>query len=467
MTKPRDIELAEVILPEFGEPSVEPAIPTATHVARVATALARAKATGLDALVVYGDREHAANIAYLSGYDPRFEEAILVLVHGRLPTLMVGNEGMAYAKLARGRFEPMLFPALSLMGQPRPGMRPLRETLTATGLSAGMHVGSVGWKGFEADDVGFDEHWLEIPSYLADTLRDLAGGREMVVNANHLFMNPRDGLRAINDVDQLASFEFMSTFSSQGLRNVLFGVRPGMAELAAARLMGMNALPGCAYPVLSGGTRASIGLGSPSVRVLQRGEPFFMGYGLWGSMNARGGFLATNASELPADIQDYVPRLVAPYFRAVVAWYELIGLGVTGGALFEAVHAVIGDPFFGVTLNPGHLIHLDEWMHSAVKPGSDIPFRSGMAVQMDIIPATGSKWFTSNLEDGIALADADLRAAFAQAYPEAWSRIQRRRQFMIETLGIHLKPEVLPFSNIPAYLPPFILSPTNVMTCVA
>jgi hypothetical protein len=30
---------------------------------------------------------------------------------------------------------------------------------------------------------------------------------------------------------------------------------------------------------------------------------------------------------------------------------------------------------------------------------------------------------------------------------------------MQDILGIRLKPEVLPFSNIPAYLPPFWLSP--------
>ena len=30
---------------------------------------------------------------------------------------------------------------------------------------------------------------------------------------------------------------------------------------------------------------------------------------------------------------------------------------------------------------------------------------------------------------------------------------------MADVLGIRLKPEVLPFSNLPAYLPPFMLSP--------
>ena len=55
------------------------------------------------------------------------------------------------------------------------------------------------------------------------------------------------------------------------------------------------------------------------------------------------------------------------------------------------------------------------------------------------------------------------RIAFKAKYPEAWKRIEGRRAFMAEKLGITLKPEVLPFSNIPAWLPPFWLSPDKVM----
>ena len=57
-----------------------------------------------------------------------------------------------------------------------------------------------------------------------------------------------------------------------------------------------------------------------------------------------------------------------------------------------------------------------------------------------------------------------LRTEFAARYPEAWKRIEARRGFMAEALGIVLKPAVLPFSNIPAYLPPFLLAPHRVMT---
>jgi hypothetical protein len=87
-----------------------------------------------------------------------------------------------------------------------------------------------------------------------------------------------------------------------------------------------------------------------------------------------------------------------------------------------------------------------------------------MAFQVDIIPATGTPYFTTNIEDGIALADEGLRATLAARYPDAWARIQDRRRFMHDTLGIDLHPDVLPFSNIPAYLPPFLLRPDRVMT---
>jgi hypothetical protein len=170
------------------------------------------------------------------------------------------------------------------------------------------------------------------------------------------------------------------------------------------------------------------------------------------------------AKELPAGIADYVEKLVRPYFEAAAAWYETIGIGVEGGAIYDAVMSRLGDPFFGVGLNPGHLIHLDEWVHSPIRQYGDIRLASGMALQCDIIPATGTAYFTSNIEDGIALADEALRSEIRGKYPECWQRIERRRAFMARELGIKLKPEVLPFSNIPAWLPPFWLAPEKIMS---
>ena len=185
--------------------------------------------------------------------------------------------------------------------------------------------------------------------------------------------------------------------------------------------------------------------------------------GYWGSNIARGGFLARSVGDLPAAAADYVDRLVAPYFACAAEWYETVGIGVTGGELFEVMRRHLADPFFGVHLNPGHFIHLDEWPSSPVYAGSAVALDSGMALQLDIIPATGTAYHTSNIEDGVALADDALRAELGARYPGMWQRVLARRAFMADVLGISLKPEVLPLSNLAGYLPPLWLSPQLAM----
>jgi hypothetical protein len=216
--------------------------------------------------------------------------------------------------------------------------------------------------------------------------------------------------------------------------------------------------------MLSSGPRATLGLLSPGDRVIEHGDRFTTAFGIWGALTCRAGFVVEEAGELPDGIRDYVERLVGPYFGAVAEWYETIRIGLPGGALQAIIDRHLGDPFFGIFLNPGHQIHLDEWVNSPISPGSTIPLRSGMAFQVDIIPATGGPYFTTNIEDGIALADEPLREAFAASYPSAWARIEARRRFMADALGIRLHPDVLPFSNLPAYLPPFLLRPDRAMT---
>ncbi len=173
--------------------------------------------------------------------------------------------------------------------------------------------------------------------------------------------------------------------------------------------------------------------------------------------------MAEDADELPDGVRDYVDRLVAPYFEAVAEWYATLHVGQVGGALQAVIDRRLGDPFFGIGLNPGHQLHLDEWVNSPVWRDSTVELRSGMVMQVDIIPATGTPYFTTNIEDGIALADGTLRAAFAASYPEAWGRIQARRAFMGNVLGIELHPDVLPLSNLAAGLPPFLLRPDRVL----
>ena len=87
-----------------------------------------------------------------------------------------------------------------------------------------------------------------------------------------------------------------------------------------------------------------------------------------------------------------------------------------------------------------------------------------MALQVDIIPATGTEYFTTNIEDGIALADASLREELGRSLSGHVGTHHCPTCLHEGSLGIDLHPDVLPFSNIPAYLPPFLLQPDQVMT---
>lgn len=453
-------ELAPVELPEFGLPSEDVLIPPATYKERLSRLQSEFVGRGFELALVYGDREHFANLAYLTGYDPRFEEALLVLRPGRNPTLLVGNEGMAYATASVPiRMDFVLYQPFSLLSQPRGESPAFEGALSAAGVEPRMRVASIGWKYFGGHEKAESSLWLEIPTFIADTLRRMGCPIE---NATDILMDPGLGMRAVNDVDQLAAFEAAASFSSQAVRDIIFGFRPGMSEYEGIRLARLNGWPISMYPILLGGERTRLGLGSPSHTKVKRGERIVTCIGLWGGNTCRAGFLAEGPNELPADMSDYVERLVIPYFCSAVAWYESLGLGVAGSEIFDAVHRHVGAPFFGLKLNPGHLIHLDEWVSSPISRNSSTKLRSGMALQLDIIPSNPTYW-TSNIEDGVALADEGLRQALSSRYPSAWDRIQRRREYMRVALGIRLRPEVLPFSNIAAYLPPFWLSPRMAM----
>ena len=198
---------------------------------------------------------------------------------------------------------------------------------------------------------------------------------------------------------------------------------------------------------------------------MERGDRFTTAFGIWGALNCRAGFLVEDAAELPDGIRDYVEQLVGPYFAAIAEWYEAIHVGQTGGALQAIIDRHLGDPFFGIFLNPGHQIHLDEWVNSPISPGSTIELRSGMAFQVDVIPATGTPYFTTNIEDGIALADDGAARGVRGRLPGGWAA-DPGATAVHDRGARHRAPsdDVLPFSNIPAWLPPFLLGTGRAMT---
>ena len=71
------------------------------------------------------------------------------------------------------------------------------------------------------------------------------------------------------------------------------------------------------------------------------------------------------------------------------------------------------------------------------------------------------------MEDGLVLADRDLRRQLQENFPACFARCQQRRQFMQEVLGIEIAEEVLPLSNIPALIPPYFLRPNTILAMEA
>ena len=121
------------------------------------------------------------------------------------------------------------------------------------------------------------------------------------------------------------------------------------------------------------------------------------------------------------------------------------------------------DPEFGVELNPGHLIHYDEWTNSPIYKFSREMFHSGMAIQCDYFSHHKGYGTDLILEDGLVLAGQELRADLKAKYPQLINRMEKRRKFMSTILGIDLDRSVLPLNDIQAILPPYLFNINFVM----
>jgi hypothetical protein len=442
------VQLRTLALPTQASSAEQPRIPLEEY-ARACDALYAA--AGSDWVVVYGDREHAANLSYLCGFDPRFEEALLVLGRGARRVLIVGNEGLGYTNVSPLELEVALAQSLSLMGQTRLQAPRLAAVLHAIGIAEGQQVAVVGWKYLEPEETDDPAAPAFAPALLVDSLRRLVGRSGRVVDATALLLHPSEGLKARNSAARIAAAEWSAARAAEAVLRIVRGARPGMTELEAAGLMQYQGDPLSCHVMLSGGRGPIVGLRSPSGRRLAEGDGVTTAVGFRGGLCCRAGLLS-------AIVDDAFQReIVAPYFRAVATWWQTLRIGVTGDAMQRAVLASLEGASFAPALNPGHLIADDEWMHTPIRPGSAEQIASGMIFQCDIIPAPLPDGCALNCEDTVAVADAALRAALAAEYPDLWRRVEARRAFLRQALGIRIADELLPLSPAPAYLPPFWL----------
>jgi Xaa-Pro aminopeptidase len=465
--------LIEIDWPEFGDAACPPRRGAAEYIERIASLRRLMEERELTHAVVYGDREHFANLMYLTGFDPRFEESLLIVSASGKPLIVVGNECEGYLPIspliAEGLLRFERFQSFSLLSQPRGESRPLEAIFAGEGIGPGSAVGCVGWKYFLDIERGDAAHALDIPSYIADTLRDLAG-RDRVVNATDLLMHPGYGLRSFCSAADIAYFEYTNVKASESLKRMIFGLREGlregMTDHAVVELARMNGEPTGCHPTFCTGANANLGLSGPSGETIRRGQPLAANISYYGSNICRAAWIAESAKDLPTAAQDYVERFAGPYFEVLGDWFQQMQPGVLGGEIWSLVQQRLPFDLFGIYLNPGHLIHMDEWVSSPIYRGSTVPLHSGMAMQVDVIPSS-PVYYSTRMEDGIVLADAALRGQIERERPECHARIQARRRFMIDVLGYELPDEVLPLSNMPAIVAPFLLAPNTIFALEA
>ena len=451
--------------PEFGDAVCPPRRAASEFQERIDTLRQQMEARKLTHVVVYGDREHFANLAYLTGFDPRFEESLMVIARRGKSLMIVGNECEGYLPISplmvEGQVRVERFQTFSLLSQPREDSRSLSAILSDEGIDTNARVGCAGWKYFSQAEQPDPLHALDLPSYIADTLRDLAG-RDHVWNVTDLFMHPGYGLRSYCSPSDIACFEYTNVKASESLKRMIFGLREGMTDHSVIELARMNGEPTGCHPTFCTGRNASLGLSGPSGEIVRRGQPLAANISYFGSNICRAAWIAESASELPEAAQDYVARFAGIYLEAMQEWFALMKPGIVGDEIWQMIHRRLPFDIFGIFLNPGHLIHLDEWVSSPIYRNSDIALHSGMTMQVDVIPSS-STYFSTRMEDGIVIADAAFRKQLQQEWPECYGRCQDRRAFMNDVLGIELPDEVLPLSNMPAIISPFLLQPNMVL----
>ncbi len=440
--------------PDFGRAATPPPfrVTRDEYARRHELLRARLHSAGASHLLVYGDREHFANLLWTAGLDPRFEEALLILTAGRDPLLLLGNECVNYVPASPAPLRIERYQPFSLPDMPREHSRPLAEILRDEGLDAHARVAFAGWKDYA------EPHQIDAPSYLVDAVR-FASGFENVTSAAAWFTDARDGVRTTADPAEIAFFEWTNTLASDGLRRIIAALEPGALDQDLLQHDSNNGVPLGRHMTLKCGENR-VSLASARGERVVRGGRFSAGICYWGANVCRCGWVAESASDLPPEAGGYVEHFVQPYFDAMAAWFELLKPGIPGGLLHAAIHDRLPGDRFHIFLNAGHLIGFDEWISSPVWAGSPVPLRSGMVVQADVIPSHPGLYST-RMEDGYLIAGEDLRAALD---PALLARAAARRAWMRDALGIHLDESILPLSNLCGYVAPFLLEPSLVMT---
>ena len=451
-----NIELVSIGAPVIHREVSPVTLTDATFAERKSKLLIRMQQHRLDSVIIYADREHGANFEYFTGFIPRFEEACLVVHASGKSSLLLGNENLKMVNYTRIDANAIHVPFFSLPNQPMAGERPFADDFHDAGLSPDSRIGVIGWKLFTAKTLN-NTALFDLPSFVVDALREFVGEQGSLVNATGILISPQEGIRTLNNANEIAHYEYGATLAGAAMFDALQAIEPGKGEREVGALLAREGQPNSVTTICATGDRFSHATLYPRDKVIQHQDKFAMTVGYKGGLSSRSGFVIERADQLPGEQKDYLERVAKPYFRAYLTWLETIAIGLSGQALYETIESVLPRADYGWTLNPGHYTADEEWLASPFFPGSTAVVQSGQLFQIDIIPSVKG-YAGASCEEPVAIADASLRSEISTLYPEMWQRIQRRRAWLKEAINAELKEDVLPLSDTVAFLTPFLLS---------
>ncbi|MDG1996914.1 MAG: hypothetical protein P8J14_10500 [Emcibacteraceae bacterium] len=331
-------QLQDIKWPEFGLSERPADITLVEYQERLIKVRTAMKSQGYSHLLIYGDREHFANLAWLTNIDPRFEEAMLIIGSDEKPLILVGNECEGYLPhsplFQSGDMRGELYQPFSLLDQARDKSRTLNDIFLDEGINKNSNIGCVGWKYLSENEDPLGKQAIDIPSFITDNARKIVGF-ENVENATDLFMHPGYGFRTVVSVDEIAIFEHSNVKASEAVKRIIFGLEDGIIDHDAAKLMQWDGDPLGCHPTFASGTLP--GLCGPQGRAINKGEPLSFNICYWGSNICRAGWMANDEGDLPEDARDYIDEFAGPYFVAMANWFSNMSIGTMGSVLLYVV----------------------------------------------------------------------------------------------------------------------------------
>lgn len=426
---------------------------TAAH--RKDKILSLMKENGFSSLVVYADKEHGGSFEYLTGFIPRFEEALQVLNVDGTSILILGNENYNKVKFSLVESKGILCPLFSLPNQPMGGFKPIETYLEQAKIDTSGKVGMVDWKLLSNDFSDFHTD-SSMPAFIVDGLKKIVP-KDQLVNATQIYIDPDKGARVLNNANEIARYEYGASLASDSILNAMNALEVGVNELEIGNILQADGQLPNVVAISAFGDRFLNANIYPLNNELAYGDKVAITNSHKGGLSSRSGYAVQNEEDLRAVDENYLEDVVIPYFEAYNFWFDSIEIGKNGGEFYEEFSAFYPQEKFGWELNPGHLTADEEWLSSPFFSGSDKTVQSGMIFQVDFIPIQPGHNGVS-AESTVAVADAELRKEIEEQYPELWERIVNRRVYMKEELNIDLKDELLPLCSTLGYYRPFFLN---------